>query len=219
MKINADFGDRVVIDTNNMDWVASPAAGVDRKMLDRIGGEVARATTIVHFRAGASFAEHEHGGGEEFFVLDGVFSDEYADYPAGSYVRNPPGTRHTPICPDGCTILVKLRQFDDGDVRQFAIDSNQGEWQPREIAGLTALPLHEYGTERVYMVKFGPGAKVEDDPHPGGEEVFVLAGELCDEFGVYPAGTWLRQPDGSRHAPYSETGCTLWVKRGHLPPA
>ncbi len=60
-------------------------------------------------------------------------------------------------------------------------------------------------------------AKNADHPHPGGEEVFVLEGELWDEFGVYPTGTWLRQPDGSHHAPYSEAGCVLYVKRGHLP--
>ncbi len=216
MRINADFNERVVIDTNTMNWTASPSAGVERKMLDRIGDEVARATTIVRFLPGANFSAHTHAKGEEFFVLDGTFGDEHGQYPAGSYVRNPAGTKHTPICPDGCTILVKLRQFDDADTKQFAIDTNNAEWQPRPVPGLSALPLHEFGDERVYLVKFAPGAKVENDEHPGGEEVFVLSGELRDEHGTYLAGTWLRQPDGSRHAPYSETGCTLWVKRGHL---
>jgi anti-sigma factor ChrR (cupin superfamily) len=216
MEINADFSERAIINTNDMDWVSSPSAGVERKMLDRIGDEVARATTIVRFLPGAEFNEHEHAKGEEFFVLEGVFGDEHADYPAGSYVRNPAGTSHTPRCPDGCTILVKLRQFEDADQRQFSIDTNDAEWQPRGVPGLSAIPLHEYGDEKVSLVRFDPGARVDHDFHSGGEEVFVLSGELRDEHGVYPAGTWLRQPDGSDHKPYSETGCVLWVKRGHL---
>ena len=216
MKINADFAERVVIDTNAMAWTASPSAGVERKMLDRVGDEVARATTIVRFAPGAAFSAHEHGGGEEFLVLDGTFSDESGDYPAGTYVRNPVGTSHTPSCADGCTILVKLHQFNDGDDTQFAIDTNTSDWIARPVPGLSAMPLHEHGDEKVSLVRFEPGTAVADDPHPGGEEVFVLDGELRDEYGVYPAGTWIRQPDGSRHAPHSETGCLLWVKRGHL---
>jgi anti-sigma factor ChrR (cupin superfamily) len=216
MEINADFSERAIINTNDMAWVSSPSAGVERKMLDRIGDEVARATTIVRFLPGAEFSEHEHAKGEEFFVLEGVFGDEHADYPAGTYVRNPMGTRHTPRCPDGCIILVKLRQFDDADQRQFSINTNDAEWQPRAVPGLSAIQLHEFGDERVSLVRFEPGARVDHDVHIGGEEVFVLSGELRDEYGVYPAGTWLRQPDGSEHKPYSEAGCVLWVKRGHL---
>ena len=70
--------------------------GVDRRPLDRIGEEVARATSIVRYAPGSRFSAHTHGGGEEFIVLDGVFQDEHGDYPPGTYVRNPPGTRHTP---------------------------------------------------------------------------------------------------------------------------
>jgi anti-sigma factor ChrR (cupin superfamily) len=218
MEINADFSERVVVNTNDVEWVSSPSRGVERKMLDRIGEEVARATTIVRFLPGAEFSEHTHSKGEEFFVLEGVFGDEHADYPAGTYVRNPAGTRHTPSCPEGCTILVKLRQFDDADQKQFFINTNDAEWQSRDKPGLSSIALHEYGEERVSLVRFEPGAAVEHDFHAGGEEVFVLSGELRDEHGIYPTGTWVRQPDGSEHSPHSNTGCTLWVKRGHLAP-
>jgi len=100
MLINADFSARAVVDTASMPWVPSPLAGVERKMLDRDGGEVARATSVVRYAAGSAFEPHEHGGGEEFFVLEGVFSDEHGDYPAGTYVRNPPGSRHRPFSRD-----------------------------------------------------------------------------------------------------------------------
>lgn len=217
MKLHADFFERVQLDTNAMDWVASPAGGVERKMLDRIGDEKARATSIVRYAPNSAFPEHEHPLGEEFLVLEGTFSDEHGDYPAGTYVRNPDGTRHSPFSKDGCTILVKLRQFADDDTRQFSIDTNTVEWEARGVPGLFGITLHAHGTEEVRMSKFEPGASVADDPHPGGEEVLVLAGTLKDEYGTYPAGTWLRQPDGSRHAPWSDDGCILWVKRGHLP--
>ena len=132
---------------------------------------------------------------------------------------NPDGTRHSPFSKDGCTILVKLRQFEQTDDRHFSINTATADWKPRGLPGLSVIHLHEHETETVRLVKFDPGARVEDDPHPGGEELLVLEGTLNDEHGNYPAGTWLRQPDGSRHSPWSDDGCVLWVKRGHLPPA
>jgi anti-sigma factor ChrR (cupin superfamily) len=77
-------------------------------MLDRIGDEVVRATSIVRYAPGSHFSAHTHGGGEEFFVLNGVFQDEHGDYPVGSYVRNPPTSSHVPGSDLGCVIFVKL---------------------------------------------------------------------------------------------------------------
>jgi anti-sigma factor ChrR (cupin superfamily) len=96
MKLNADFTKRAVVHAATLDWQASPMAGVERRMLDRIGDEVARATSIVRYAPHSQFSPHEHDGGEEFLVLEGVFQDEYGDFPAGCYVRNPPQSRHTP---------------------------------------------------------------------------------------------------------------------------
>jgi len=122
MEINADFNQRVVVRPEDYHWQPSPMPGVERMMLDRIGDEVARATTIVRFAPNSQFSPHEHGGGEEFFVLDGVFSDEHRDYPAGSYVRNPVGTHHTPrIGPEGATILVNFRDPDPLEQLCYAI--------------------------------------------------------------------------------------------------
>ena len=53
--------------------------------------------------------------------------------------------------------------------------------------------------------------------HFGGEEIFVLEGVFADEFGEYPAGTWLRSPHMSMHKPFSREGCLIFVKTGHLP--
>ena len=206
MKLHADFSKRVEINTNEMEWIASPAGGVDRKMLDRIGDEKARATSIVRYATDSAFPEHEHPLGEEFYVLEGVFSDEHGDYPAGTYVRNPDGTRHSPFSKDGCTILVKLRQFEQTDDRHFSINTATADWKPRGLPGLSVIHLHEHETETVRFVKFDPGARVEGDAHPGGEALHVLDGTLNDEHGSYPAGIWLRQADSSRHSPWNDEG-------------
>ncbi|MDT8326011.1 MAG: cupin domain-containing protein [Roseovarius sp.] len=219
MRLNADFSKRVVIRPDDYDWVKSPAVGVERMMLDRIGDEVARATTIVRFAPESYFDAHTHGGGEEFFVLEGVFSDETGDYPAGTYVRNPIGTSHKPHTKEGCTILVKLHQFAASDTEQFHIDTTSAEFAPGNSEGISVLPLHSAVNEKVCLVRFAPGARAIPHSHKGGEEIFVLDGTLADEHGTYPAGTWLRSPDMSEHVPFSEAGCLIYMKTGHLPKA
>src|SRR6476661_2253843 len=139
--INADFTKRVVLATNDLPWSPSPQAGVERRLLDRIGGEVARATSLVRYAPASAFPAHSHALGEEFLVLDGVFSDEHGDYPAGTYVRNPPGSRHSPRTAPGCTILVKLRQMAPSEKTRLVIDSTTAHWHPAAQAGLTILPL------------------------------------------------------------------------------
>lgn len=218
MKINADLSERVVIDTEALEWAASPAPGVERRMLDRDGAESGRATTIVRFAPGSDFAPHDHPGGEEFLVLEGVFSDETGDFGPGSYVRNPVGSRHRPSSREGCTIFVKLCQMDPADQAEVRIDTASAAWQPIDgVEDLAIMPLHEFEDEKVVLVRLGPNAPAIAHDHPGGEEILVLDGSLIDENGRYPKGTWLRSPDGSSHAPYSEDGCLLWAKLGHLP--
>ncbi len=218
MQIRSDFSQYAIVKPGEEDYVPSPLAGVERLMLDRIGEEVARATTIVRYAPGSNFSAHTHDMGEEFIVLDGVFSDESGDFPAGSYVRNPPGSSHTPRSDDGCTIFVKLRQFADDDLTRVVahIDADEG-WLPAPTGkGASILPLHKHGSEFVRLVKFEPGGELGHHDHPEGEELLVLRGTLKDEKGIYPEGTWMRSPPGSSHAPGSETGALVWVKSGHL---
>ena len=217
MRINADFSKRVVVRPGDVEPVNSPANGVTRIMLDRIGDEVARATTIVTFAPNSSFPEHTHDGGEEFMVLEGVFSDETGDYPAGTYLRNPIGTKHTPFTKEGATILVKLHQFEKDDQEQLAINTNDGAFVPGPSPGLTVLPLHSYGTTHTALVRWAPGSRHGFHRHCGGEEIFVLDGVFSDELGDYPKGTWLRNPHMSAHEPFSNEGALILVKTGHLP--
>lgn len=216
MKIHADLNQRAVVSSNALPWVESPMVGVQRRMLERDGGEIARATSIVRYAPGSYFSAHTHEGGEEFLVLEGVFSDEHGDFGPGTYVRNPVGSSHTPYSKGGATILVKLRQMDPQDQQQVTIDTTQASWAPGLVKGLKVLPLHAYSTEQVALVQWAPGTKFQLHRHWGGEEIFVLEGTFADEYGSYPKGTWLRNPPDSVHTPFSDQGCIIYVKTGHL---
>jgi len=217
-RINADFEQRIVIHPEDYQWVQSPMPGVERMMLDRIGDEVARATSIVRYAPNSEFSPHVHGGGEEFLVLEGVFADEHQSYPKGSYVRNPIGTSHTPkIGEEGATIFVKLHQFDQNDSEQKVIDTPTQVWHQGLVEGLTVMPLHEFQSEHVALVKWAPNTQFQPHKHWGGEEIFVLEGTFYDEHGAYPKGTWIRSPHLSQHTPFTkEDGALIYVKVGHL---
>jgi len=216
--INADFEQRVVLPPCAADdWIQSPMKGVRRRMLDRVGGEVARATSLVRYAPDSVFARHVHGGGEEFLVLEGTFSDEHGDYPAGTYVRNPPGSGHAPYSREGCTLFVKLWQFARGDSRPVRIDTRTAEWHPGLVPGLSVMPLHEFDGISTALVRWAPDTRFSQHTHPGGEEIFVLEGLFKDEHGEYPAGSWLRNPRWSRHTHFTAAeGATIYVKVGHL---
>ena len=217
MDLHADLLLPVVLNIHSLDWVPSPMAGVERRMLDRRGGEVARATSIVRYAAGSRFERHSHDGGEELLVLEGTFSDEQGDYTVGTYLRNPVGSSHAPFSEAGCTILVKLRQMHPADQQRLVIDTHNGAWLPGLVPGLSVMPLHAFGSEHVALVRWEPGTVFQPHGHPGGEEILVLDGVFQDEHGSYPSGSWLRNPPGSLHGPWSDAGCTIWVKTGHLP--
>lgn len=213
--INMDFSQRAVIDTSTQNWIASPLSGVWRKPLAREEAERGHATSIVRYDAGASFSAHDHPLGEEIFVLEGIFSDESGDYPAGTYFRNPEGFRHAPFSKDGCTILVKLHQFQADDTEHVCIDTNTAQWQPG-IGNLEVMPLYNFNTESVALVYWPAGEHFQRHVHAGGEEIYVIQGELIDEHGRYPAGSWIRSPHMSEHNPYVEVDTLIWVKVGHL---
>lgn len=218
MRVNADFSERVVIATNELPWIASPQAGVERRMLDRIGDEVARATSLVRYAPASTFEPHDHALGEEFLVLEGIFSDEHGDYPAGTYVRNPPGSHHSPRTAPGCIILVKLRQMALSESERIVIDTAKAQWSTGDAEGHQRLDLYtnrENG-ERVTIERLDAGTSLPAANCPGGEEIFVVSGRLADEHDEYGSGTWIRNPPGYRHSLESSSGAVFWAKRGHL---
>lgn len=206
MRINDDLSRPVLIPAARQQWVASPAPGVDRRMLYREGAEIARATSIVRYAPGSSFAAHGHDGGEEILVLDGVFQDEHGDYPPGCYFRNPPGTAHRPASAGGCTIFVRLWQFRRGDLIQIV----------RQPDGTPERLLFDDGVEHVAIETWTPAASIVID-NPQGLEFLVVTGAVTidgehltpESWGRLPAGTGLKATCGPE-------GATLWLKRAPL---
>jgi anti-sigma factor ChrR (cupin superfamily) len=217
VELNADFSRRAVVHAALLAWVPSPIAGVDRRMLDRIGDEVARATSIVRYAPDSHFSAHTHGGGEEFIVLDGVFEDEHGQYPAGSYIRNPPTTRHTPGSAPGCTLFVKLWQFDPADRTEVRIDSHTTDFVPVvRRRGVEAKPLFRDDREDVRLERWAPDAAIALAT-PDGAEFLVLDGGFTESGEDFTPHSWLRLPcDSTLQATAGPKGCTVWVKTGHL---
>lgn len=216
MIINADHNLVARVDPATLPWLPSPLPGVERRLLERNGAEQARATSIVRYQAGARFDAHDHPQGEEIFVLDGTLEDEHGVYPAGTYIKNPPGSRHSPFTHSGCTLFVKLRYMQADDMQQVVVRTHEATWLPGLVEGLSVLPLSEFKGEHTALVRWQPGTRFQPHRHYGGEEILVLDGMFQDEHGDYGQGIWLRSPHLSAHQPYSESGCTILVKVGHL---
>ena len=219
MELNADFSRRAVVHAAHLSWTPSPIPGVERRMLDRIGEEVARATSIVRYAPESRFSPHVHGGGEEFLVLDGVFQDEHGDYPVGSYVRNPPHSSHAPGSETGCVIFVKLWQFDADDRTAVRIDTSGARFEPvPDRRGVECLPLFRDSREEVRIERWAPNAHVSL-ASPNGIEVLGLEGEFVEGGERFMPQSWLRLPPSSKlDATAGPNGCKVWLKSGHLGP-
>lgn len=214
--LNMDLNQRIVIETSKAEWLPSPSGSVFRIPIERAAAETGHATSLVRYERGASFKSHSHPTGEEIFVIEGVFSDETGDYPAGTYIRNPPGSIHSPFSKDGCILFVKLNQFHPEDLTRIIINTNASEgWRPGH-GGLRVFPLHSFLTEGTALVWWPAGEKFLPHRHYGGEEIFVLSGLFQDEFGQYSKGTWLRSPHLSIHHPFVTEETLILVKTGHL---
>lgn len=212
---NADLSRFAVVHGGAMDWQPSPTDGVARKRLYHDGSaERGRVTSIVRFDPGARFPMHDHPEGEEVLVLDGVFSDDSGDYGAGSFLLNPDGSRHAPWSDPGCLLFVKLRQYTDPE--QVALDTDTLPWQPGRVDGVKIRWLYRNANDSVTkrLVKLDPGTEIPDHGHPGGEEIFVLAGDITDDDGQYGVHCWARYPVGKRHRVRTGNGCLLYVQTG-----
>ena len=217
MNLHADMNQRAVVHAAQQAWVASPMPGVDRRMLHRVGEEVAQATSIVRYAPGSHFSAHTHSGGEEFVVLEGVFQDEQGDYPAGSYIRNPPQSRHIPGSHLGCTIFVKLWQFDQQDRSHVIVHTDQlARVNDAQRPGVRVSPLFMDAHEDVRLEEWAPKSLIEL-ALPKGGEFLLLQGDFSEGGEAFTKQSWLRLPPGSQlSAQTGEQGAKVWVKLGHL---
>jgi anti-sigma factor ChrR (cupin superfamily) len=218
--LNGDLSVRASADTASMDWMPSPSGTVWRKRVHLVGApESGQVTSIVRYEPESSFPAHDHPEGEEILVLDGVFSDEHGDWPAGTYLLNPEGFRHAPYSKDGCLLFVKLRQFPGRDRQHVVIDTSDLEWQPGPRPGISLKPLYAQRgyTDTMRLERWQPGVDPGVASYEHGAELFVLEGSFSDDEGEYGKGSWLRLPSGATHDPRSANGCTLYIKQSGLP--
>jgi anti-sigma factor ChrR (cupin superfamily) len=215
--INGNLDVRVAVATAAMPWSASPSPSVWRKRVHRVGpAESGQVTSVVRYDPRSSFAAHGHPDGEEILVLEGIFTDDRGDWPAGTYLLNPEGYRHAPSSRDGCVLFVKLRQFPGLDRQQVALDTNRMSWRPGALEGIETMPLYSqpgYG-DTMALERWRGGFACDEREYAGGAEIFVLDGAFSDESGNYAAGTWIRLPQGAKHSPRTDNGCTLYLKQG-----
>ncbi|TKV08113.1 anti-sigma factor [Citrobacter sp. wls619] len=219
MLLNADFTKHAVVIPDNAQWTCSPQPGVERIMLDRIGHEQARATSLVRYAPHSEFPMHSHPGGEEILVLSGTFTENGTDYPSGWYLRNPDGSSHQPSSHEGTTIFVKLRQMVKNENQFIRIDTNDSSnWH--RMTQRDICPLYSDNMESVALIKLAAGERLFCSPVSGGAEILLLEGEMTDPNGIYPKGSWLRFPPGDMPALIAYAGgVTLYLKTGHLNPA
>lgn len=217
--INGDLSVRAAADTESMEWTPSPSGTVWRKRVHLVGApESGQVTSIVRYEPESSFPAHDHPEGEEILVLDGVFSDEHGDWPAGTYLLNPEGFRHAPYSKEGCLLFVKLRQFPGRDRQHVVIDTTKADWQPGADPGISLIPLYAQRgyADTMRLERWQPGTDPGVVSYEHGAELFVLEGSLRDDEGEYGQGSWLRLPEGASHHPRSERGCTLYLKQSGL---
>ena len=221
MLINADFTRRALLAPEQYQWVSSPQNGVERVMLDRVGAEKARATSIVRYAPDSYFPHHLHPGGEEILVLSGTFSADNIDYPAGWYLRNPPNSGHQPYSKEGAVIFVKLWQMPAEEARYVAIDTNDAaNWQKQ--GNRDVCHLFSDASEQVSLKRLNANEALFTGTVRGGAEILVLDGELIDDDIIdnaqtYTRGSWIRLPVGVLpKIKAGAQGVTVYLKTGHL---
>ena len=219
ISINGKLGVRATEDTRLMSWSESPSGTVWRKRVHLVGPpESGQVTSIVRYLSDSNFPAHDHPEGEEILVLEGVFSDEHGDWPAGTYLLNPEGFRHAPFSKPGCELFVKLRQFPGLDRQHVVINVNTLAWKSTSRPGQSEKLLYaqEGYLDVTRLLRWEPDSNLGEIEYQGGAELYVLDGEFEDELGEYRSGTWLRIPSRVKLIPRTTRGCTLYCKTNGL---
>jgi anti-sigma factor ChrR (cupin superfamily) len=99
--------------------------------------------------------------------------------------------------------------------RRAVITPDHYHWTPSPQKGVERMMLDRSGEEHARatsIVRYAAESRFPEHTHPGGEEILVLAGTFTEADQDYPAGWYLRSPDGSSHTPSSHEGATIFVK-------
>lgn len=215
--INLDFNKRIVIPTDEIDWQPSGLPGIDLKPLAIEDSETGHLTALIRYREGSSFTRKERSNGEEMLVLAGSFRGQYADYGTGTYYRSPPNHEQIPLSQQGCIMLLKLNQFEDGDELKVVTNTEDGEWSGINNNATQVQILHKTLSSQTLIYKWEKGEEISSQTNQiGGAEAFVLKGRIKDKLGEYTAGTWLRTSDRLFDGGVAIEDSAAFVKYGHI---
>lgn len=176
-------------------FIASPAAGVERIPLYRVGREQARATSLVRYAPGSRFAAHSHPYGEEFLVLEGEFADQHGRYPALTWVHNPHGSAHAPFSDPGCLLFVRLRQMAATDALQRVLPLDT----TTPGHGCLETCLHRHGDVETSWLRAASGVRIARNASFHAQEALVVRGRVewqTDQVRELGPRAWIRVPPG-----------------------
>lgn len=214
MPLNENREARVVVLPESRAW--SALSGGDLCRLESIPGVM--ETFFLRLLPGAFFSLSENKEDREVLVLSGRVLLDGRHWTAGAYLRlsSEAGLPALQSSEEGALLFIKSGRFPEEDRKSVGIGTKDRRWLPGLVEGLNVLPLFSGGTANTALVRWDPGTVFQPHRHFGGEEILVLSGVFEDELGRYPEGSWYRSPHMSRHDPFSTSGCTIFVKTGHL---
>lgn len=211
MHLNMDRQQAAHVIFSSEDWSPSPVVGVDRVRFERAGEESGWATSVVRYAAESQFHEHSHPRGEEIFILDGIFSDEQGDYPAGTYIRNPDPSPHSPSSRDGCVLFVRLCQMKPEQDAQITLNTNNLAWQSHE-KGYEMKHLYQDGFETIEVQRH---ARDTTFSFTDGD-LLIVSGKLSMDGTEFPPYSWIRAPRTQSITVAGNEAAIILVKKGHL---
>lgn len=149
----------------------------------------------------------------EIFVVNGTLIESDKTHQRGTFLSRGSSTQWE-AGPDGAVLLL-YHQSTEQSERNTTVAGDRLRWFQGGAEGMQVAPLPA-SNHQLSLVSWMPGTRVPPHSHPRGEEIFVLAGELQDQVGRYPTGTWLRLHPDSSHAPFSEVETLILLRNGHL---
>ena len=204
--MNDNYEQRVLINTNDLEWENTQNKGIYKKLLSKKEDE---ETSILKIEESSKLNNNSKINSVEIFVLEGTYINEFGEFNSGTYLRLPKEDEAFVKSIDGCTIFRKTNYFNDDET--VIIDTNSSSWHDG-YGNLKVLPLHV----QTALVKWPLNERFISHKHWGGEEILVLKGTFMDEHGIYPKNSWIRSPHLSEHFPFVEEETIIFVKTGHL---
>lgn len=220
--VNADLLELVTIDSSQLPWRSAGIPGVSEKVFERIGaGAAARETALLRLDPRTIVPGGVAQCRIDMLVLAGSVELLGLRRTAGMFVRVPVGTEIDLRSADGATVLVKKRG-ERASGEPIALDTHdRANWAAWGGRGSEKAQLYEAGLlpEASWVGFMLPDLTIPEHDHAGGEEIFILEGEIRDERGLYGPGAWVRFPIGVRHTPVSlSQGCRMLVREGDAHP-